>query len=419
MTKLNSVLRNGVGITVLGVCLLARTALAGGFKVQDQSTRAMGMIDAFVAGADDASSVYYNPAGLTRLAGPQLITNIYAGHAITRYKDANETDSSDGRIYVLPMFYYGTPAPGSDRLFLGIGVYEPFGLGSKWSDDSPVRYNSTLAEISLVNFNPTVAYRLTDRLSLGAGLDFFTTTVKMRHMNDYSAFGGGDGQVKMEADGRGWGYNLGLQYQCTESIMFGVSYRSQVRVGYDGDAEFQDVPPALAPLFGGANVSYDADAGIDYPASVTVGLSWQATEKLRVELAADWQKWSTRDVQAISVQAPAGVPLPPPTPIDWEDSWVLMLGAEYQLDEKWTLRAGYGFNQTPVPASTADPSLPTGDTHALSFGVGRRVSEHSTLDAACVLAYGERQTLDNAYAPKGSRYYAMSAYFSVGFTYDF
>ncbi len=416
MTKLNHALRDGMGMGLLGVCLLGPVAWGGGFKVQDQSTRAMGMIDAFVAGADDASSVYYNPAGLTRLAGPQLITNIYAGHAITRYKDANGTDSSDGRIYVLPMFYYGTPVPGSDRLFLGLGVYEPFGLGSKWSDDSPVRYNSTLAEISVININPSVAWRLSDRLSVGAGLDFFTSTVKMRNMNDYSAVGGGDGQFKLEADGRGWGYNLGLQYQCTDSIVLGVSYRSQVRVGYDGDAEFQDIPPALIPPFGGTNVSYDADGGIDYPASVTVGLSWQATEKLRLELAADWQKWSTRDVQSYSIQGPPGVQS---SPIDWDDSWVLMLGAEYQLDEKWTLRAGYGFNQTPVPSSTADPSLPTGDTHALSLGVGRRVSKNATLDAACVLAYGERQTLNNAYAPAGSRYYAMSAYFSVGFTYDF
>jgi len=423
--------RNAVRYGVLGrlprwgglLCLLlfsvwGTRAAAGGFKIQDQGARAMGMIDAFVAGADDASSVYYNPAGLTRLARPQLIVDGYLAHAVTRYNGRGETDESDGKWYTLPWLYFGVPMPGYDDVAVGIGVYTPFGLGSRWADDSLVRHYTTLAEIRLVNINPSVAWQCTERLSIGAGLDFYTSRVLSRRMADYSLFGGGDGQVKMDADGRGWGYNLGLQYRVTDRITLGFTWRSPVKVGYDGDVQFDNVPPALAPLFGGTHKSYDVDAQIDYPGIAAGAIAWQATDKLRIEFAAEWSKWSTRDTQAINIHGPAVVQQPPQE-LGWKNSWVLMLGAEYQLNERWSVRCGYGFNETPAPPSTADPSIPTGNTHAVSVGLGYRINEHARLDTALVLAYGEGRTLDNPNAPPHSDFYSLSGYYSIGITYEF
>jgi long-chain fatty acid transport protein len=318
---------------------------------------------------------------------------------------------------VFPTLFSAGPLPQAPDVALGIGVYSPFGLGSRWPDDSLMRYGSTLGEIALVNVNPTAAVKLSEKLSLGAGIDVFTGTVKLRNMIDYSAYGLGDGQVKLEADGRGWGYNFGLQYQWGDTITLGFTYRSPVHVGYDGDAQFDGVPTIMGPM----SFSYSADARIDYPAVVAGAVSWQSTEKLRLEFVAEWTQWSTRDSQAVSIHAPAQFQQSPAI-INWDDSWVLMLGAEYVLNDRWTLRCGYGYNQTPAPASTADPSLPAGDTHAIALGAGYRISEHATLDVACVVAYARRRELHSIQAQAlqyAGDYDAFSTYFSLGFTWNF
>ena len=403
------------------VVSLGSPATGGGFKIQDQSTRAMGMIDAFIAGADDASAVYYNPAGLTRLQGAQTITNVYVAHGTTDYDGPGGRDESDGRYYVVPSFYFGTPVGAEGRFFAGLGVYSPFGLGSKWSDTSPVRHYSKLAEIRLVNINPTVAVQVTDRIAVGAGVDYFASQVKNRYQMPYDVTGDQipdtEGQVAMDADGDGWGYNLGLQVEVTESVSVGVTYRSQVAVDYDGGIEFDDVPTVFGPM----EFCTGAVSQIDFPPTIGVGVCWQASDKLRLELAAEWTKWSTRDRQTIGIDGvpdlqPAGVLV---TVVDWEDSWVIMVGGEYALTERWTLRGGYGYNETPVPASTADPSLPTGDTHAVALGLGWQATDSLSLDIAGIVAIAEKQTLNNSFGPRDSDYGAMSAYLSLGLTYSF
>lgn len=405
--------RNSRLASFLALVATAAFAPAGGFKIQDQSTRAMGMIDAFVAGADDASSVYYNPAGLTRLPSREAIGNLYVAHGTVRYSGEEGNHSSDGRVYAVPSLYVGQPVSAEGRLALGIGVYSPFGLGSKWGDDIPAAPPNPpldpggrrliLAEIRLANVNPTVAYQLTDSLSLGVGVDYFRSEVATRRIKVYNPLLGIEGQVDLEAEGDGWGYNAGLQWRCGESLSVGLTYRSQVRVHYEGEADIHIL-----------DQSTGADTELDYPAIVAAGVAWQATGKLQLELAAEWTQWSTLDEQAISIE---GQPTEVSSP-DWRDSWTLMLGGEYRLSERWAVRAGYGYNQTPVPGDTADPSVPTGDTHAVSFGVGCNLGPRTTVDAACVLAYGTQRTLDNAVSPRGE-YDALSTYFSVGLTCRF
>lgn len=392
--------------SVLTLLITSARLHAGGFKIQDQSTRAMGMIDAFIAGADDASAIYYNPAGITHLTAPQFVGNLYIGHSTVEYSGPGGDWSSDGRIYVVPTGYFAMPVDEELGLYAGLGVYSPFGLGSRWADDSPLAPFSTLSEIRLINVNPTVAWKITDQLSIGAGVDWYKSQVISRRVDN--AITGGE--IDLDAKGSAWGYNLGLQYQATQDVALGLTYRSAISVPYEGDAEFD-----------GLGLSMDASSEIDYPAMVGAGISWQATPKLRLELAAEWDQWSTRDTQTINFDVPAGLPLPSQQvgSAEWKDSWVFMLGAEYQWDEQWTLRGGYGFNETPVPTDTADPSLPTGDTHAVSLGAGYKLDENITLDFATVVSYSEKQTLNNANAPADSDFDSVATFFSVGINWTF
>jgi long-chain fatty acid transport protein len=107
------------------------------------------------------------------------------------------------------------------------------------------------------------------------------------------------------------------------------------------------------------------------------------------------------------------------TKLDWKDSWIVSLGSEYQLTEKWTLRGAIMYNQTPVRASTSDVDLPTGDTYAMALGTGYKFSESVSADAAAIVAYGTERTLDHSSAPAGSEFSAISFYVSLGVTYRF
>ena len=397
-----------------GGCLLglgAAAAQAGGFQIQDQSTRAMGMADAFVASADDASAVYYNPAGLTQLAAPQVIGNAYFAHANVHYSGDGRaqgySENSDGRYYTVPNFYAATPFKPIPGMALGLGVYSPFGLGSRWHDDGYVSNWSTLGEIGLYNINPTVAYQVTDRLSLAVGADYYTSRAINRRIDRVGMPALGVppmGEVDLDVDGDGWGWNTGAQYKLTDTVNLGLTFRSPVVVDYDGTVKVE-----------GWDKSYDASTNMNYPGVCGAGVSWQATKNWRWELAAEYTLWSTMDEQAIATSSPLGTIT---TPMQWNNSWVCMLGTEYQLTEKWTLRGGYAYNEMPAPEEYANANTPTGDMHVLAAGVGYQLTKALRLDTAVLVGYAMKRTLDNPYAPTGT-YDSYTYGFSIGATYSF
>lgn len=399
------------------------SALAGGARIPDQSTRAMGMGDAFVAGADDASAVYYNPAGLTRLPRPELIGNLYLAHADIYYSGPRDDDTSDGRYYFIPSVYFGAPI-GKHGTAVGLGVYSPFGLGSKWSDNlaaewamarGPGASATKLSELQMIDVNPVVAQRLTDTLSVGFGVNYYMSRVVSRSETSY---GLGTGETDLDADGDGWGFNAGVQWQCTEQVSLGLVYRSEFKIRYDGTVDYDGLPPAF---FGVNQLSYDANAELTFPASLGAGVCWKPTERLRLELAAEWMDWSRWDERTVTVGGIPGVPgsRDMTTKLDWKDSWIVSLGSEYQLTEKWTLRGALMYNQTPVRADTSDVDLPTGDTYAVALGAGYKFSASVSADVAAIVAYGTERTLDHSSAPAGSEFSAISFYLSLGITYRF
>jgi len=401
----------------------ATAVLAGGARIPDQSTRAMGMGDAFVAGADDASAVFYNPAGLTLLAGPELIGNLYVAHARVGYDGPGEDSPSDGRYYVLPTGYFGMPV-GDCGTAIGLGSYTPFGLGSKWDDELASRWAAArppgasatkLSEMRMVCISPVVAQKLSDCLAIGLGPNLYYSRVISRGQTNY---GLGAGETDIDADGTGWGLNAGLQWRCTEEVTLGLVYRSPFHIEYDGSVDYDGLPPAL---FGVGHRSYDAETDITFPASVGAGVCWRPGPRLRFELAGEWMDWSRWDDRTVTV---GGTPYGPgarhlTAGLDWEDSWIISLGSEYVLSPKWTLRGGLIYNQTCVPGGSADVDLPTGDTYAVALGASYHLSETLSLDTALTTAYGRARELKHSSAPPGSDFAALSAYASLGFTYGF
>ncbi len=132
------------GAVTVGLAFATIQVRAGGAKIPNQSTRAMGMSDAFVGGADDASAVYYNPAGLIRLKSAEWIGNLYFARSEIDYSGRDGNDTSDGRLYTIPVLYLAAPLGEDGRTAVGLGIYSPYGLGSRWGDDVVERWAAAL-----------------------------------------------------------------------------------------------------------------------------------------------------------------------------------------------------------------------------------------------------------------------------------
>jgi long-chain fatty acid transport protein len=228
------------------IIFAAASAWASGFRIPEQSAAAMGMANAWVAQADDPSAIVMNPAGIVNLDKADVSGGFLIITPGIKHTDVNgkKYESEDNVFF--PPNMYGTCKMGTDKWAFGLGVSVPFGLGTEWTRDSFARYSSTLTQIELFNVNPTLAYKINKNFSIGAGIDYYHSTVTLKQQVPWglisfaatgnpALLGTPDGGFNMVGTGDGWGYNVGLLYK-GDVLSAGLTYRSQVLVDYSGKA---------------------------------------------------------------------------------------------------------------------------------------------------------------------------------------
>ncbi len=268
-------------ITVLILAISSGSARGAGFAVVEQGVRGLG--NAYAGGAasaEDATTIFFNPAGLTRLSGQQVIAN---AHLIMPSADFNNEGSTHmlqaktgvpllggnggdgGEARVVPNLYYSNKF--TDRLAAGIGINALFSLASNYDETWVGRYHAIESDLITVNVNPSLAYRMTDRFSMGVGFNAQYIKAKLSNAIDFGTLDAvgafkalglapaalklipqqSDGFVKLEGDHWAFGYNAGLLHEFTQDTRIGAAYRSRMKYTIKGDAEFSNVPPGLSP----------------------------------------------------------------------------------------------------------------------------------------------------------------------------
>jgi len=349
---------------------------ASGFGVFTQGARGLGQANAVVAHASGPSSLYFNPALLTEIAGTQFEAGTTAVFSDRDYKSSLTGQTEEGKEDVqFPSTFY-LSHQFNDQVAAGLGVFFPFGLSTDWDDDWDGRYIATRSDVFSTEINPVLAWRPLPRLAIAAGLDLLYLDAELERKVNSTALGfllapGGLGPLsdinqKFTGDGWGVGYNLGLAFQIADGIDFGATYRSHVDIDVEGHARFK-IPAdaaALAPLF----QKTGGDSDIRLPAQATFGLAWAATEKLTLEAGARWEDWSSFDELKIEFEQPILQQTELVTPRDWKDTWAFNLGGQFRLNDTVTLLAGYLYADNPVPDATFDPSIPDSDAHLFTIG---------------------------------------------------
>lgn len=341
----------------MGAALLgAGPAFAGGFYLQEQAPVGMGRAMAGEAAiADDPSTVYFNPAGMTKL-GKLALSNGSAllsirssqrdrgtARTLTATGAATATGGGDGGNPFAPVVpvpaLFGAARIGNAPFWLGVSVTAPFGQKVVYDDGWFGRYDSTSSNLKTINVQPSVAWAISDRLSLGAGLDVQWMKAKLSNALPNASPGDPDGLFRVRGDDIAFGWNAGLLADF-DTVRLGLDYRS----GIDHDLKGSITITGLQGPLAAGNGRVATHSRVRVPDIATVSAVLGAKGSWRLLASASWYNWSVfQDIRIAPATGAARVSVQ-----NYRDTWSASLGAEHDLRPGLTLRAGTMFDQAPT-----------------------------------------------------------------------
>lgn len=390
--------------STLVALLMASQAWAAGFQLQEQNARHLGTSYAGTAAtADEASTAYYNPAGITRIPDHQLVIGGAWVHADNDFNPtfasnmagtalALRGEENSDKDNVVPFLHY--TAQVTDDVFLGLSVVSPFGLAAEYSENSVLRYMATRSELKTIDISPSIAYRVNKCLSVAAGADILWAKAHLDLQT--SATAGAtlvDGFQRNTAEEWGYGYHLAVLWELSERTRFGINYRSHVKINADGESE--QVFPTSAGLtalgLSGFRDTYPVHASVTLPSTLYISAYHAFTDEFAVMADVNWTDWSRFRTLRLRYDAPVPtLPVPPAgnaigrTPTDtfehWDDSVRVALGMEYTPCEKYQFRFGVAWDQTPVDTQFRTARIPDADRFWVGVGVGYALSKNMKVD---------------------------------------
>jgi len=374
---------------LLAFLLMAPNAFASGsgaFRLFANDAEAMGKAGAFVGEADNASAVYYNPAGMTQLDGNNLSLGFAWGNVFVDHTSpAGDTTQMGRENIVVPHFYYVTDL-NTDDLALGFSVKSNFGASTDWAEDSFARYVSTKTEVEDVDFLMNFAYQVNDQWSVGAGVN--ATSSKFSQGKNVFQAGTPDAEAQLKLHDTFFSQNVSTLFKFNEKHQLGFQWRSQGDVSYAGEVDAHALTGTLAAIFGGSEYQTDITWNVSFPQSAVVGYSFRPNDKWIINFDAEWSDWSSLEQENINFPKETSA-LRISTlnsladlDLDWDSSWAYSIGGEYSLNEKIRLRSGYFFHETPIPDVNFNTFLPDSDAHGVNLGAGYTFNDAMGLDFA-------------------------------------
>jgi long-chain fatty acid transport protein len=400
-------------MVILAILSLSITviALGGGFQLNEVGARAMAQGGAFAARASDPSAIYFNPAGLgfqgsSIYLGTTLIMPKISFFGPTNYSQNTETKMVDQTF--TPINIYGTYQV-TDNIHVGIGVTNPFGLGTEWPANWVGQYVAQKIDLQSFYFTPTVAYKIDDNLSVGVGVNYVTGSVKLKLATSIP-FSGTPPMASFDLKATGFGYNFGAIYKLTPEISLGASYRSSVKLDATGSVAF-DPNYTVLNLPNG-----DAAASIELPSTGFLGISYKAMDNLEVEADYQYVGWSS--YKELAIQFKADPTKNEVSPKNYENTYILRFGAEYTLGAL-QVRAGYLYDHSPVLTQYDEPMLPDANRNGFNVGLGYKLNDQWRVDASYFFLKFDQRKAENTIIAFDGTYNSSATLlgFNIGYTF--
>jgi len=355
--------------------------------VLQQGARASGQAEAFAAQADDPSAIWYNPAGLTQLEG-----NHFAGGGYLVVPDEHFEGpagrASMHQLSFLPHVYVESDL-GLDNFRFGLGINNVFGLHEDWGHSGPLETIFTKGHLYLINIEPTVAYKITDSLSVGVGLNVYYGSLDIEHKQPLGPPPIPLGNFRVHGTDTAVGASPGLMWKIDERNTLAAFYHTPFTLDIRGPA---DVTGARIPTIGPSR----STASVNIPQIAGIGYAVRPVPQLKLEADAVWSNWSTLQQIRLHSSNPA---FNAAIPTLYHDSWSFRFGTQYDLTKNWSIRGGYAYGTAAAPEATFSPLVPDSNYHLFSAGLGYSTDTWS-IDAAYLFIFREtRNITDSINAP--------------------
>lgn len=377
-----------LGLAVILAALTAGSALAAGFGIFEQGTKAMGMAGAFTAQADDPSALFHNAGGLAFVTKREWSAGFTWIHGLKAEFDGANPFPGEGysaeqkKLSEFPPHFYYVQPIGSITKF-GFGIETPFGLTTEWDNPNQFagRFLSTKAALRAFDLNPTLAWQF-GNLGIGIGGIARVSDVELNRnapaINPFTQQVVDVAKLNLQADfSEGYGFNVGILHKLNPSFSWGLSYRSKIKVEYSGDARLSQVLTGNAQFDGiiatrlPFNRDLPVETEIEFPDMASLGLAFAITPNLLIETDANWTGWSSFDEVVIDFTGGATNSLPDVTlPQGWDDAYNYRVGLRWQANPTSQWRFGYVFDETPQPEEAVSPLLPDADRNGFTLGYG-------------------------------------------------
>jgi len=407
--------------------LFTSNIFASGFQINEQGARAMAMGGAFAGLANDASAIYFNPAGITQLTGTHLLggaTLISPSSSFRGPSPSIEESKLEKKIF--NPIHFSITSQVSEKLHLGFSVGNNYGLGTKWDKNWVGRFMAVETEIRTFFMTGVASYKVSDVFSLGFGYVFAYGDVLIGKKANLSPFNA-EAYLELNGTGSGSGFTGGILFTPTNSIQIGLSYRSRVRIDFNGDATPSEVPSQYNGLLPNGEI----DAALTTPANITLGVAIKPLKNLT--FVADyqyvgWDSYDKLDVKFADYTFRDGSKSTTSVR-EFENTFIVRAGVEYGVNESLDLRAGILYDKNPIKDERLDPTLPDADRLGFNGGFGYNLSENITFDLAYMFLRFDERTITNSHesysglassiAPMNGVYNSTAHLLSVTLSYKF
>jgi long-chain fatty acid transport protein len=394
-------------LSTIGCLAISASAFASGFSIFEQGAKASGMAGAFVATADDPSAIFYNPAGLAQqremsvLAGATFInfSNEFTGDPNSLYTSGTE-GKYDRHTFVPPNAYAVIPI--GSNLTVGVGLFAAWGLRTDWQDPWVGRFVSRDADLKTTSVQPTIAWQTSSgNLAIGGGVEYrrarviLSQNIPLPFPNPFTGRITDIGNARLASDyGDSIGWNLGVLFKPSDRFRFGASYRSDMDIDLDGEADFTQISTGNAQLDAVVGQTFPQDDTISttlpFPAVAAVGVAFMPMDRVELEFDVTHMTWSRFEALAVDFDdQPARSFV---RPQNWDDASAYRLGANIEATPEWDVRLGAVYDENPQPVEAVSPLLPDSDRIGFTFGAGYHAGPFIVDGSAMILHFKDRST---------------------------
>jgi long-chain fatty acid transport protein len=381
-------------------------AMAGGLSLYNVGNPDGGLASAgYSARAQDASTVLTNPAGMTRLAGTQVLLGaqgLYGDVEFDLDRTSHTPSGGEGGkpLGWIPMGCSFVTHQLTPQVTVGFGLSGNFGLSEQYDDDWAGRYYLQEATLMGVSLLPSIAYRVNDQLSLGASLNAMYGIMETRLAVNNVNPSYGDGELYMEDKTWGWGYNLGVMYEFSSATRFGLTYTSEVKLDFKPKAEFSGIAPGLSSLLSARGLQ-DATINMDMyvPQSLMASVFHQVNDRWALLGSVGWQDWSR--FGKIDVGVDSYDPHSLTTDLKYQDTYHAAVGAQYRWTKDYMFNFGLGYDSSFQDDAKGTPMLPVDASWRFGAGIQKEVPKGMGWGVGIEYLLGNSMDVDKQSAAQG------------------